>query len=135
MNNPRIKIALDTLGIDGSLDMDKVFLLYSGKEHLFNCSLYLDYSLFGGDEVGNLPLDYQVDANRFLKLLSSYTSIQFIEGTDRESVYLGDSHRKVLDIRYVLPEGYLQMDLEDEFVNTPTDESISDYLRSLITLN
>lgn len=135
MNNPRINIALEILGIDNNIDIDRVFLIYNSNEHKFSCSLYLDYSLFGEDDGGQPPLDYSVSSKDFLDLLSAYTGIEFAEGTDRKSVYLKEDHRKVMNIRYSLPVGYLQMDLEDEFINTPTDDVVSEYLRSLIALN
>lgn len=134
MNNPLISYTLNQFKIPEVLDVFKVIVEYTLGATCMKCTLYdtMEEEFFTLEEKLH-PVDYiySVDIAQGCKLIEQLTKIHLTLGTDRKSIY-DDSHRAVEYIRFVIPDGLLQIDFEDEATAIDTVDSMCEFMRSFL---
>lgn len=136
MENPLITYAIKKLNIPKSVDIYKVIVTYTNGDISSNASLYLemdtDEDFFTLEEKTHpMSVEFAVDLESMCLLIYEYSGQFFNIGTDRKSLYTRDNHRLITYIRFVIPDGLLQIDFEDE----QTAEDTTDYMYEFMRKN
>lgn len=134
MNNPLVTYTIDQFKIPDVIDVYKAIIEYKNGDVYMNCTLYDDKSavedFFGLEETLH-PIDYNytVDMNYGCLLIKQLTKVALTVGTDKNSIY-DKNHRLVEYIRFVIPDGLLQIDYEDEQTALDTEDSMYEFMRN-----
>ena len=134
MNNPLVTYTLDKLEIPNVIDVYKAIIEYKNGDVYMNCTLYDDKSAvedFFSLEENLHPIDfsYTVDMNYGCYLIKQFSKVELTVGTDKSSIYDKD-HRLVEYIRFVIPDGLLQIDYEDEQTALDAEDTMYEFMRS-----
>ena len=134
MTNPLINYALKELDIPETVEIYKLILTYSNGDIVSNATLYLDLDteedFFTLEEKTHpMGVDYSVGIEKMCQLIFDYSWEHISLGTDKKSLY--NNHRLVTYIRFVLPDGLLQIDYEDEQTARDVTEEMYNQMRFL----
>ena len=138
MNNPIVTHVLETFNIPEAVEIYKVILEYNSGDTSMKCTLYDENVSEIEDDPFTLreelrPVDYvyNVDMNVACALIKRLCKVDLVQGTDKKSIY-NRQHQLVEYIRFVIPDGLLQIDYEDELTALDVVDEMSDYMRSLL---
>lgn len=138
MNNPIITHTLESFNIPEVVDIYKVILEYNSGDPSMKCTLYdenvseIEEDPFSFIDVPH-PVDYvyNVDMNVACSLIKRLCRVELSQGTDKKSIY-NKQHQQVEYIRFVIPDGLLQIDYEDELTALDVVDEMGDYMRGLL---
>ena len=135
MTNPLITYAMKKLSIPESVDIYKLIITYKDGNISPNVALYLEMDTeedFFTLEEKTHPMDieFAVDLEKLCNLLQDLTGHVITMGTDRKSIYIKESHRHIDYLRFVIPDGLLQIDFEDEQTAEDTTDYMYEFMRS-----
>lgn len=134
MNNPLISYTIDQFKIPDVINVFKVIIEYTSGANCMKCILYdnMEEEFFTLEEKLH-PIDYiySIDITQGCTLIEQFTKIHLTLGTDKKSIY-DDLHRNVEYIRFVIPDGLLQVDYEDEATALDTADTMCDFMRSFL---
>lgn len=94
------------------------------------CMMYDVSEAMYGDKIR--PITYDISLKSALSVIHTLSTLHFVEGTDRLSIYEKDTHRCVTYMRFILPSSLIQIDYEDESVNIDVSEDVSDFVGNLM---
>ena len=137
MVNPLITHAIKKLSIPETVDIYKVIVTYSDGDITPNAALYLemdaDEEFFTLEEKTHpMDINFTVAIESMCSLINDFSGHKISIGTDRKSIYTKDSHRLIKYIRFVIPDGLLQIDFEDEQTAEDTTDYMYDFMRLAI---
>lgn len=137
MVNPLITYAIKKLNIPETVDIYKVIITYSDGDITSNVALYLemddDEDFFTLEEKTHpMDINFTAEINSMCDIISDFSGHKISIGTDRKSIYTKDSHRLIKYIRFVIPDGLLQIDFEDEQTAEDTTDHMYDFMRLAI---